>query len=353
MKLKLLTVAVAAAAVLPTANAFAADSGPTLYGKINASINYNDPEAGDGSFDVQDNASRIGVKGEEDLGGISGVYQLEFGTQVSDGSGINSSRNSFVGLKGDFGTVYVGKHDSPFKAAQGKIDLFGDTDLDFGEFLGGEEREANVIGWKSPSYGGVKFFAQVQPGEQDSDNENETLDGAADAVSVSASYELDGLYVAAAYDMNATWGFWDDASYGAVVPTTPATNVIAERTDAFRLVGTYKMDNMGFGALYQSAEQSDLSDAAEQSGFLLSGYVMADQTKFKAAFGQSTLEQTGTTDLDLTYYALGVDQILSKRTTLYVNYGNLNSDRDADAVNSVAAVDADNGVFMVGAVHSF
>ncbi len=37
-----------------------------------------------------------------------------------------ATRDTFVGLKGDFGQARVGRFDSPFKAARGPVNFFGD-----------------------------------------------------------------------------------------------------------------------------------------------------------------------------------------------------------------------------------
>ena len=37
------------------------------------------------------------------------------------------NKKTGVGLKGAFGKVFMGMHDTPTKKAQGKVDLFNDT----------------------------------------------------------------------------------------------------------------------------------------------------------------------------------------------------------------------------------
>jgi predicted porin len=37
-----------------------------------------------------------------------------------------ATRDTFVGLKGDFGQVRAGRFDSPFKVARGPVNFFGD-----------------------------------------------------------------------------------------------------------------------------------------------------------------------------------------------------------------------------------
>jgi predicted porin len=72
-----------------------------------------DPEA---NWDVFNNSSRLGVRGEEDLGGgLSAIYQYEFGVDVTEGGNFNSNRPKWVGLKGSsWGAVTLGTQWTPY-----------------------------------------------------------------------------------------------------------------------------------------------------------------------------------------------------------------------------------------------
>ena len=128
MNKKLLSMAVAAAMVAPTA----AMAEAVLYGKLHMSIDWADVENGfdgwglngRGSLPGEGRANRIGVKGSEDLGnGLKAIYQVEFGIQMTEegnqsvasgGDDTISMRNSFVGLTGGWGTFVVGRNDTPY-----------------------------------------------------------------------------------------------------------------------------------------------------------------------------------------------------------------------------------------------
>lgn len=338
MKLKLLSLAVIAAA-LPTTGALAAghsgghSGGPTVYGQIDVGVSRTDNGTTD-QFNVQDNASRLGVKGEEDLGGITGFYQFEFAVDTSDGDGgVLNGRDVFVGLKGDFGKVYVGRFDTPFKKAQNKVDLFSDQ-YDMKNYVAGEEREKSAIGYSTPDMGGIAFNIMLQPGEGATDNVAEVQDGVADAISMSVSYDSDGLFGSLSYDMNVDYGFWDSV----------AGISDGDLSDALRLVGVVKMDNYGFGGLFQTAEQSDIATPADQTAFVLSAYAMMDQTKFEFQFAQSNHEK-GAAEIDIDFLGLGAEQHLSKRTNLYAMLGMRTVD--------VGGTETDSDIFMVGAKHKF
>ena len=106
MNKKLLALAIGAAIAMPVA---ALAEGPTLYGKIDLSLENQDTGAAD-MWVVQNNASRLGVKGSADTGvsGLQGIYLAEFGVDADDGASPFTGRNIYAGLKGDFGTVLIG-----------------------------------------------------------------------------------------------------------------------------------------------------------------------------------------------------------------------------------------------------
>ncbi len=80
---------------------------------------------------VSSNSSNIGFRGSEDLGGgLKAIFQVESNVFV-DGAGTTSgfwaSRNSNVGLAGNWGTVFYGNWDTPYKFITLKVDPFWAT----------------------------------------------------------------------------------------------------------------------------------------------------------------------------------------------------------------------------------
>ena len=143
MKKSILALAVATALAAP----LAAQADTILYGSARVSIDYNDEDStdpldnNDGNWDVTNNSSRLGVLGSEDLGGgLSAVYQYEFGVDVTEGKGQNfeSNRPKFVGLKGNFGTLTLGTQETPYYHVAGIVDIFNsDKTLGATAWLGG------------------------------------------------------------------------------------------------------------------------------------------------------------------------------------------------------------------------
>ena len=154
MNKKLIAVAVAVGLAFPMVSAHAvdvADKKLEVYGKLHLSLSSNDDalDTTNDNWQLNSIASRLGFKGQQKLdAGLTGTYKFEF--QVDPFESIDSGlerRNMNVGLKGSFGEVRIGRHDSPLKMAQGKFDQFGDTvgDLKFAGDEDGDNRNDNSI----------------------------------------------------------------------------------------------------------------------------------------------------------------------------------------------------------------
>ena len=161
---KILSLAIAAALVAPVA----AMAEATVYGKAHMVIQNTSEDDGTDEVDVwsvDSIDSRVGVKGSEDLGGgLKAVYKFEFKVNLDDGSGLGD-RNQYVGLAGGFGTLLLGRHDTPLKMSQGKFDQFGDVAGDIKSVIPGEDRVDNVIAYVSPSMDGLSFVGALVAGE--------------------------------------------------------------------------------------------------------------------------------------------------------------------------------------------
>lgn len=127
MKMKLFAAAVAALA----AGGAYAQSSVTLYGVVDAGIEYNNNagSTGENLFRMQSggqSGSRWGLRGVEDLGGgLKGLFVLESGFEIDTGRGSQGSagvpndsrlfgRAAYVGLQNQFGTLTLGRQQTPF-----------------------------------------------------------------------------------------------------------------------------------------------------------------------------------------------------------------------------------------------
>ncbi len=72
----------------------------------------------------QGGASMLGVTGAHDLDdNLSALYKINFSIQADDDGGF-ADRDQFIGLKGNFGTLLMGRMNTPYKSSTVKWDPF-------------------------------------------------------------------------------------------------------------------------------------------------------------------------------------------------------------------------------------
>ena len=119
-----------------------------FYGHLNLSADYYFGESSQIKSDLKSNASRLGVRGDFRINdNITGIYQAEYQVDLEASP---TTRNTFLGFKGSFGTIKAGKHDTPLKLAQLDADLFNDTQGDIKNITRGENRPSSYLGYDSP-----------------------------------------------------------------------------------------------------------------------------------------------------------------------------------------------------------
>lgn len=357
MNKKLLALAVAAA-VMPAA---ALASGPTLYGKINVSLESEEidvpaPAVSSDQFNVVNNASRIGVRGDAETGldGVKGLYKAEFGVDADDGAAPFTDRDIYVGLTGGFGTVLLGNMDTPTKVAQGKVDQFNDTSVDMASHVAGELRAPNIVAYASPKIADAVTVTvalwQGEGADGPAAGVDTDLNGVGDAVSASVAYENEGLYLALAMDMETP------VSSGLIeAARDTATPALTVYNDITRLVAAYSTDTFEVGALYQMVEgvNDDVLvgpvdwNEYEDTSMVLSGAYKTGDWKFKAQYGMSEIDISGST-LEATMMGLGADYAIGKSTTASAFFAN----EDVET-NVPGGGDAERTVISVGLEQKF
>ena len=338
MNKKLVTVAMGVVLTLPLA-VQAANSGPTVYGKLFAGYQLSDNGVVD-QYEMQTNSSRLGFKGTADLSnGLEGIYQIERGIDITGEDTTISARPTYVGLKGSFGTVTAGVQDTPFKMSQGKADMFNDVeaelsgvrDLDLKDVLtSGEIRMTNSIAYFSPKFSGMEFRLQVAPGERSDTTVAPAAsesDGPVDQASLSLVYDQNGFYGAIAYDSDV------QSTQGTL--TSGATFLTGR--DAVRLTGGATMGAFAGYVMFEQSELANVAGADSETGFLVSGSYAIGQTTLKAQVISSDIRAAGGQQV-----SLGVDQALAKKTRAMAFFSTYENDADAES-----------DVFGVGVEHSF
>lgn len=315
---------------------------PTLYGKINVTLDQFDHEgagrllAGQDAqaadqWELNSNASRLGVRGEIELEGtgLTAIYLLEYETNVDDGgSSPFSQRNIYAGLQGGFGRIIGGKFDTPVKTAEGRVDQFNDLRADLDYLLGGQNRADNIVQYSSPKLSGL-FTANVAlivPEGADVDQDGNAEDGLTDAYGISLVADNGTYYGAIAYESN-------QAARRGIDLIGSAT-----RADILRLVGTAKLGAFELGGLLQRASAVASGADGEDDSYLISGGWNIGKTKLKAQLGQTKGDTTGE---KIALLAVGADYNLAAKTKLFAYFSTSDIDR-ADLADDTLAVGFDH-----------
>jgi len=361
MKKSLIALAVAGAFAAP---AFAATENVDVYGKVHASISMFDDQQDvttGGATAVNDvqissNASRFGIKGAEDLGGgLSGIWQIESGVNLDEQTGTLASRNSFVGLKGGFGTVLLGNHDTPLKLVGRAVDLFGDTMADSRNVngVGSDARAKNVLAYITPNMGGFGVAAAYST--DFNGTANATGDAKDNAVyNLSATYNNGPIFVGLGYgdgDGHENAGIGSQLRLAAGLTFGPA-KIVAQ------------FDTLDDDSHFQG-------QAGDFESFMVGAAFTFGNVVLKANYMEGTydgdinaVDELGAAPqagYDVEQFTIGADYNLSKRTTVYALYAagtNITMGKGAGSSDQLAGSnlqvgDRDISVVSLGVVHSF
>jgi len=317
MKKSLVLTAIAATLAAPAAFA---QSSVTIYGRLN--VTAEGQKIGDSDRDnvIQDNASRIGFKGEEDLGGgMKALFLIESGFDVSTGKADTTfwGRESWVGLSSRFGTVKLGNM-SASEAYYATADWIGmhnhdtgtSSDALFGYIVTGALK--NAVAYYTPSVAG--FVGHVQVAEAQGSSSAKL--GAA-----ALNYDRGPLHLGLGYEKHGDdkstavravyeWGAFTFGGYWDKVQGT------SER-DAWRLAGMYTLGNSEFHLNYGMTNDDD--NIGDKSG--------------------------------ATQWTVGYNYNLSKRTKVYGFYTKIDNDSNAGYGTGIAGANFNS--YAVGIRHNF
>ncbi|OGT91546.1 MAG: hypothetical protein A2286_04785 [Gammaproteobacteria bacterium RIFOXYA12_FULL_61_12] len=344
MNKKLLSLAVAAAFAAPMA---VQASEMSVYGVANVALTNINPDAGNNAgadyWDLVSGASRLGVKGSEDLGnGLKAIYKMEFQVRMTDANGNNnirdndagtlSQRNTYVGLAGDWGTFLMGRHDTPLKISTGALDLFGDTIADYnqggalaaqpvdglesGSGMAGlgfiDARADNAVAYVSPNMNGFTLAGAIVPAGNSTvfGVDSNAADGLDEAVSLAAMYSNGPFYASLAYE-----------TY-----TTAAINLATVGSlDIVRAGLGYTANNFHVGFVYEN-EDASAANVDVDVWQLNASYAFGNNV-IKAAYGERDAGTGWAASFrdDADQFSVGIDHNFSKKTKAYAVYTDVDS----------------------------
>lgn len=276
-----------------------------VYGRLHLSLDYLD-NGESSAINLSSNSSRLGFKGElvisEDL---KAIYQLEGTVNADIRGGEIATRDSFVGLRGNFGTFRLGYFDTPLKTIRSRTDHFGDQIGDARNMtLGNDHRFRNSIGYTSPKFGLFTLDMQYSVDQ----NNSATTDNNDDwAFSTSLFIRESKYYVGLAYEIR---------------------NNGDDKHTAVRAGLSYNLNALRLTAFVQQYSVED-ADAMTFGGGL--AYKVNDTLTLK---GQIYMVDADGDDTNGTMYAIGSDFRLSKHTLLYLAFAASQNEDYADFSSS-------------------
>ena len=299
---------------------------------------------------IEDTGSRIGFKGEEDLGnGLSAFFKIESKVRLDDASASGfANREGWLGLKGDFGTVKLGRGKTYFDLAQENFDGFNGNSTMINSLLidGVYYRSSNNIAYETPNLGG--FVGKLQYGDMEGKTNNVTPS----AVIGSLEYNVGSLQLIGAFE-----------SQRDLAP------IVADGTKP--VMDGARIKNYLLGAGYTLPAGTNFKLAYRQSNFSL-GPVDTDRDTIigvvSQPFGNATarIGYTHVGDLDGVdnsggdYLALGVDYAVSKRTIVYTEFSRATNEKNNVSLLETSAGQAgalgtkrNNSAWTTGIIHLF
>jgi len=328
MNKKLIALAVAGVTVAPAALAQTANP-VTLSGRLHETIERIKESGGPSVTRIVDQASFLRVAGKEDLGGgLKAVFQFETAFETNEGSGTFASRNSGVGLEGGWGSLIVGRWDTPFKQYTGNLDPYGDVTIggitaannrgaDNSSF---DVRDANIVIYASPKFGGFTFKASTQT--------KDAVAGRHDT-SIGLGYDSKMVDIIAAYEEH------KDA------PGDPKGYALGGRLS----FGQFKFSLMG-----QQFKQDNISD--KRKSWL--GNIIWQAGPHELIYQYQTAK-LGSPKCKV--HQPGYHYYLSKRSRLSVQYAKVDNDPGmacgANSAGNGVSTAADHSGFSVGMRHLF
>lgn len=360
MKKSLIVLAIAGAFAAPAAFAEV-----MIYGDANVSINSVNTGSDHGvssatATQIASNASKIGVKGTEDMGGgTSAIWQIEtyVAMQNSNANTFSSYPNSnygggngnvnqlgtadtFAGLAGSsWGKLQLGQLDLPYKASTRGLDMFADTIADNRSLMGpldGTEQAhmPNTIAYTTPSMSGVSLAIAYVAG---ADVPVPGGGNKGSATSLSAMYSGGPFTADFAYQTltvgSCTGGcngslstlVGNGLNVGGGISGFPAL-AANDRLTAWKLAGSYSLDAFAVNAIVERAT-FDQNGGTSNSGtkwYIAGKYNVTSNDALKLAYTHVNDISGGNNGAKQT--AVGYDHSMSKHTSLYALYTKVTDD---------------------------
>ena len=315
---------------------------------------------------IENSFSRIGVRGSNDLGGgLEGFYGWELGVPIHNG-GTTSVRLGNVGLRGAFGSFWVGSNwGADYNWTHGTTDVANNASGNLSYTSERPGRTNNAIEYTTPDLNGFQgaFRVNANGGADDNDIDewNLAANYAVQGFSVAGAYNVrpDGLSVRSALnnggisddsinleaDYNALedsqkmalrtlLGAADDGEAITTLNQTLDTKVDDANSWTFKL--GYTQDNWYVNGWYGETNVSDLADGFDDTTlFSMAGGVTVDKVNLYALYDQRESKISspvvGNLTLEDSFGTIGAQYNLGARSRVWIEYVTRDLDSDATA----------------------
>ncbi len=313
----------AAVATLAAGSALAQSSSVTIYGRLNETIERvrsNNQTV----YRLNDNASRIGFRGIEDLGGgLSASFLIEHGFNTDTGTQAGAAfwgRESWVALGGAFGRTRLGNM-GPTNAYFTTADYISmhnhDTGTSSDAFYLYPGTATNMLAYTSPSMGGLVIDAQVGLSENTQIGRTQVL---------TANYDAGPLHLGASY-LSSRKGL------SGAKPKEFGLRALYEIGN-FTIAGYFIRNDDAFGINTRRNAYRASAMYAMGAGEIHLNYGFADKVKGNAIAND-----------DANQFTVGYNYNLSKRTKAYTYYTRV--------IDDARLYGGKFGSFALGVRHNF
>jgi predicted porin len=348
---KLLAAAVASACALPAAALAQIPPELQIYGRANLTYERitvsNSPVATDNrsNWEVVDNSSRIGIRGKKNLGGdLSAFFQVESRVRLDSGGDVLSSRDSYLGMQGGFGTGRLGRTIGPVYYAT--YDYISNHNHDTGTssdallaptVFGNQGFMNNTLWYTSPKLGSFTVdVALSRLGESRVGTLSQPQ-----YVGIVGAFDQGPLHVA--------------VSHASTKNTSDLGGGKASNDTAFTIGGLYDFNKKVIvGALVEQAKSDLLVGEAKRNYFRVSVMVPVDKHEFHFNLGTVNHRlDVNTTDDGAKQWTLGYNYNITSQVKVYGFYTVVDNDMNGNYGFRTAIAGVDNKSFAVGARYNF
>lgn len=363
MNKKLVAAALGLAFAAPV---FADSSNVTVYGRVHQALDHQSTDTAGaesgGNFTLEDVSSRLGVRGQEDLGGgLKAIfaYELSFNSDASDGnSGLDDARHSYLGLSGAWGTFVAGTQDGGndsqaplYNQASligsvsnngGPLTTVGSSVIGTAQAISRDQRVNNSFGYET-KIAGVAISARHSLGDSGENNaaNNDGLDNKENSTrntEVAATYKIGALTIGG--------GFQTVDSQDRVQQVLDATSGVEQ---VIQGVASYNFGTFSVAGLIAQKNLYSANTNGEDSNteYALSATMpLAGNSGIFGMYADSERNDLAA-PADVTQAQIAYYYDFSKRTRTYVGFNRLDNEVKATGVET----SQDN--FTIGLRHNF